>query len=75
MLQAAKTKIYLKDGRKAECTYSIPRGGCGFPFNELSDWVKKRYELSFKKDPTELFKILENPSVDIKEFMNVLMKS
>jgi 2-methylcitrate dehydratase PrpD len=69
MLQSAKSKITLKNGKSAICYVPILTGGAGIDLEIRKKWVQKRFEMAFNKDPTKITNLLDNPKTSIREII------
>jgi 2-methylcitrate dehydratase PrpD len=74
MYQSAKTTIYLKNGKKSAVDFPIPVGGSGTNFEDRKKWVYKRIELAFKRDAIAIARLLDDPTLPVKGFINELMQ-
>ncbi len=70
MLQSARSKITLKNGKSALCEIPILTGGAGIDIEIRKKWVQKRYELAFKKDSNQLFTLMNDPETSIQDLIN-----
>ena len=73
MLQSARTTILLKNGKSSTSEFLIPTGGAGIDLDTRKEWVKKRYELAFKKDSNRLFSLMNDLETSIQDLITELI--
>ena len=65
--------IHLEDGKRAVSEFPIPTGGSGMDWEARKEWVAKRLELAFGKNPSPLLTVMEDPEVPVRHLVSVCL--
>jgi len=74
MLQSARVRLSLRDGRSATGDVPIPAGGAGIALPERAAWVRERFRLAFRKDPASVLAMMADPKTPVRRFIREVMK-
>ncbi len=69
MLQSARATIIFNDKKSGVADVPILTGGAGIDLDIRKEWVQKRYQMAFNKDPKKIFSILDKIESSIEELI------